>query len=56
MEENKLPGNPSLKKDLIKVTLLTVLIGVAMAGLKIIDNQSGAISEFASKIMSYVVR
>jgi len=56
MEEKQEKSEYSLKKDLITVIILTLIFCVVLVGLKIIDNQSGSISELASKIMSYIVR
>lgn len=45
-----------LKKDLYLVLILTAVFCGVLIGLKIYDNQGGAVTDFASKIASYLIK
>lgn len=45
-----------LKRDLIKVVVLTVVFSGVLFGLEIIDDQGGDITEIAGKITSFFIK
>lgn len=54
--QNHLINKHIITKDLIKTIIIVFIFCGLLIGLKILDNQTGYITEFASKITSLVIK